>query len=160
MATSTFRVGGQYTVFTYNGIKIAYAQAVQETGPQPVAQPLPIQPLDNPYPLEIALPAALTTGMIEITFLETWNQEVWSQLGSAFNNASDLLGVFAAQLAQGEVQMTKVITSPNKSVRTITYTGCVVVNAQVDELIQIGTMTIPKTVTIMYRQRTEQQINS
>jgi len=106
------------------------------------------------------LPAALTTGMIEITFLETWNQEVWSQLGSAFNNASDLLGVFSAQLAQGEVTMTKVITSPSGSVRTITYTGCVVVNAQVDELIQIGTMTIPKTVTIMYRQRTEQQINS
>jgi hypothetical protein len=163
MANSIFRVGGggNYTVFTYNGKQIAYAQMVQETGPQPVAQPQPIQPLDSSYPIEIAMPAALAAGMLEITFLETWNQEVWAQLGGEFTTAADLLDVFKAQLAQGAITMTKVITNPSgQGVRTITYHGCVVVNVQVDELIQIGTMTLPKTVTIMYLQRTEQFFNS
>ena len=155
MATSLFRVGGHYTAFTYNGQALAYAQVINERGPQPVAQPQPIQPLDNAYPIEIALPAALNAGYLEITFLEQWNAEVWAQLGASFANAADLLDVFKAQLAQGEVQCIKVINKPDGTQRRITYTGCVVVNVTVDELIQIGTMTIPKTITIMYRQRTE-----
>jgi len=155
MATSTFRVGGHYTAFTYNGQTLIYAQMINETGPQPVAQPQPIQPLDSAYPIEIALPAALQAGTLEITFLEQWNAEVWAQLGGNFTTASDLLDVFKAQLAQGEVNCVKVITKPDGTQRQIVYQGCVVVNAQIDELIQIGTMTIPKTITIMYRSRKE-----
>jgi hypothetical protein len=157
MANSTFRVGGHYTAFTYNGQPLIYAQMINERAPQPVAQPQPIQPLDSAYPIEIALPAALQAGMLEITFLEQWNAEVWAQLGANFAQAGDLLDVFKAQLAQGEVVCVKIINNPNGTQRRITYTGCAVVNVQIDELIQIGTMTIPKTVTIMYRQRTEYQ---
>jgi len=156
MAKSTFRVGGgQYTAFTYKGAPLIYAQMINERGPQPVAQPQPIQPLDSPYPIEIALPSALQAGTLEITFLEQWNAEVWAQLGGDFTTASDLLDVFNAQLAQGEVQCQKIIKKPDGTTRRITYQGCVVVNAQIDELIQIGTMTIPKTITIMYRSRKE-----
>jgi len=160
MAYSTFRVGGHYTTFSFNGYALLYAQMINERAPQPVAQPQPIQPLDSAYPIEIAFPGALQAGMIEVTFLEQWNAEVWSQLGPAgnvFTTAGDLLGVFAAQLALGEVKCQKIISNPNGTQRVITYTGCVVVNAQIDELVQIGTMTIPKTITIMYRQRTEVQ---
>jgi len=103
MANSTFRVGGHYTAFTYNNQPLIYAQMINERAPQPVAQPQPIQPLDSAYPIEIALPAALQAGMLEITFLEQWNAEVWAQLGSNFVGAGDLLDVFKAQLAQGEV---------------------------------------------------------
>jgi hypothetical protein len=160
MATSKFRVGGHYTAFTYNGQTLIYAQMISETAPQPVAQPQPIQPLDSAYPIEIALPAALNAGMLEIQFLEQWNAEVWAQLGGNFTTAADLLDVFKAQLAQGEVTCTKVITKPDKSQRVITYNGCVVVNVTIDEMVQIGTMTIPKSITIMYRSRTEVQLNS
>ena len=59
MANSTFRVGGGYTAFVYNGKPLIYAQMINERGPQPVATPQPIQPLDSPYPIEIALPIAL-----------------------------------------------------------------------------------------------------
>jgi len=155
MAYSQFRVGGHYTVFLYKNKTLAYVQMVTERAPQPVAQPQPIQPLDQQYPIEIALPAALQAGYLEIMFLEQWNQEVWAQLG--FNNASDLLDVFNQQLASGELTLVKQIKNPNPNgtSRQITYTGCVVVNAQIDETIQIGTMTVPKTMTIMYRKRTE-----
>jgi len=155
MTTSTFRVGGGYTTFTYGNKILANVQMVSERAPQPVAQPQPIQPLDNQYPIEIALPAALNAGILEITFLETWNAEVWAQLGGKFVDAADLLGVFAAQLNANEIIISKTITSPTGVVRRVTYHGCTVINAQIDELIQIGTMTIPKTMTIMYKQRTE-----
>jgi hypothetical protein len=155
MAKSTFRVGGGYTAFIYNGLPLIYAQMIAETGPQAVAQPTPIQPLDSPYPIEIALPIALTAGQLQITFLEQWNAEVWAQLGANFSTASDLLDVFKAQLAQGEVSCIKVINKPDGTQRKIVYQGCVVYNVQIDEQIQIGTMTIPKTITIMYRSRKE-----
>jgi hypothetical protein len=161
MANSQFRVGGHYTAFTYNGKPLIYAQMISERGPQPVAQPIPIQPLDAAYPIEIALPAALEAGTLEITFLEQWNAEVWAQMSSAnenFNNAADLLDIFKAQLNQQEIQCIKVISKPDGSQRAVTYHGCVITNAQIDETIQIGTMTIPKTITIMYRQRTETTI--
>jgi hypothetical protein len=155
MASSKFRVGGHYTAFVYKGSHLIYAQMINERGPQPVNQPQPIQPLDSAYPIEIALPGALQAGMLEITFLEQWNAEVWAQLGGEFTTASDLLDVFKAQLAQGEVQCVKIINKPDGTQRRIVYQGCVVVNVQIDELIQIGTMTIPKTITIMYRSRKE-----
>jgi hypothetical protein len=155
MANSQFRVGGGYTAFIYNGKPLIYAQMIQERGPKPVNSPTPIQPLDSPYPIEIALPVALQAGMLELTFLEQWNAEVWAQLGANFSTASDLLDVFKAQLAQGEVTCVKVINKPDGTQRKVVYQGCVVVDVTIDELIQISTMTIPKTITIMYRSRKE-----
>jgi hypothetical protein len=155
MAKSTFRVGGGYTAFVYNGQPLIYAQVINERAPSPVASPTPVQPLDSPYPIEIALPIALTAGSIELTFLEQWNAEVWAQLGSNFTTASDLLDVFKAQLAQGEVTCVKIINKPDGTQRKIVYQGCVVTNVQIDEMISIGVMTIPKIVTISYRSRKE-----
>ena len=142
MANSKFRVGGGYTAFVYNGQPLIYAQMISEVGPQPVQQPQPIQPLDSPYPIEIAFPIALSAGTLEIMFLEQWNAEVWAQLGGNFSTASDLLDVFKAQLAQGEVTCVKVINKPDG-------------NVTIDEQINIQSMTIPKTIRIVYRSRKE-----
>jgi hypothetical protein len=155
MAQSKFRVGGGYTAFIYNGQPLIYAQMISERAPQPVNNPTPIQPLDSPYPIEVALPIALSAGTLEITFLEQWNAEVWAQLGGNFTTASDLLDVFKAQLAQGEITCVKVINKPDGTQRKIVYQGCVVINVTIDESIQINTMTIPKAITIMYRSRKE-----
>jgi hypothetical protein len=157
MANSKFRVGGGYTVFHYNNLPLAYVDVVRETAPRPVAAPQAIQPLDEPYPVEIALPAALEAGTIEITFREQWNSEVWEQLGGPFVHTQDLLAVFKAQLQQGAVNLTKVIGTPGQtSIRTITYKNVTVVNVMIDETVNIGTMTFPKSVQFMYTQRLEQ----
>jgi len=157
---STFRVGGGYTAFKYNGQVLAYCQMIRETAPQPVAQATPIQPLNEQYPIEIALPAALQAGTIELTFYEQWITEVWAELAlgdttNPFYTASDLLGVYRAQLSTGPVSCQKVITIPGGGQRLINYAGCIVQNVTIDEMIQIGTMTIPKSITLMYTQRTE-----
>jgi len=157
MASSTFRVGGGYTFFYWKGSSqpLAFVDVVRETAPRPVAAPQAIQPLDAPYPIEVALPAAIEAGTIEVTFREQWNTEVWENL-AGFAGANDLLDVFKAQLAQGAVGMTKVIGQQGLTpVRTITYNNCYVVNVMIDETVNIGTMTFPKSVQIMYLSRTE-----
>lgn len=157
MANTIFRVGGGYTVFLYQGKPLAYVDVVRETGPRPVAAPQAVQPLDQPYPVEVALPAALEAGTIEVTFREQWNTEVWEQL-PGFAGTNDLLGVFKAQLAAGPVTLTKIIGSQNTPIRRIDYLNCYVVNVMIDETVNIGTMTFPKSVQIMYTQRTEDRL--
>ena len=162
MATSQFRVGGGYTTINFNGQPLIYVDLIRETAPRPVAAPQAIQPMDSKYPIEVAFPAALEAGTLEITFREQWNAEVWAYLpGAGFQNASDLLDVFQAQLNNNSLgkdwTVTKVITNPNKTSRTITYMGCVVVNVMVDETVNIGTMTFPKSVQLMYLRRQETQ---
>lgn len=155
MAQSIFRVGGGYTAILYNGQVLSYVDTIRETAPRPVAGPQAIQPLDQQYPIEIAFPAALEAGSIEVQFREQWNSEVWAALGGDFRTAADLLDVFKAQLKQGSITITKIINSPSGHQRKILYHGCVVVNVQIDETVNIGQMTFPKTVQFMYLRRTE-----
>jgi len=157
---SIFRVGGGYTTFKYNNNVLAYCQMIRETAPQPVAQPTPVQPLNSSYPIEIALPNALSAGTLELTFYETWITEVWAELAlgdvnSPYYKAGDLLAVYQAQLSKGAVSCSKIIAAPGGGSRVITYTGCTVTNVTIDEMIQIGTMTIPKSITLMYLSRSE-----
>ena len=163
MATSNFRVGGGYTSINFNGKPLLYVDLIRETAPRPVAAPQAIQPIDSPYPIEVAFPAALEAGTLEITFREEWGAEVWAYLpGAGFQSASDLLDVFKAQLTGtalgNDWTVTKTIKFPGGAgSRTITYMGIVVVNVMVDETVNIGTMTFPKSVQMMYLRRQETQ---
>ena len=106
---------------------------------------------------------------MEVTFREQWNAEVWNAFYSTYTDystspaqtnvpISDLLGVFKAQLENpGTVNLQKIIVDPTtgKAVRTITYNNPVIVNIMIDETVNIGTMTFPKSVQFMYTSRTE-----
>lgn len=153
--TNIFRVGGGYTTFNYNGQAVLYCDQFREIAPSPVAAPQPVQPMDSPYPIEIAFPAALQAGSIEVTIREQWNTEIWQQL-PGYQNTIDLLQVFQQNLVSGAVTCTRVITTPT-GYRTTYYLGCNIVNVMLDETVNIGTMTLPKTITLMYLQRTAVQ---
>lgn len=159
-----FRVGGWYTRFMFGGVTLAFCDVIRETAPQPVARPQAVQPMDQPYPVEITFPMALQAGSLDLQIRELWANEVWYQLDGInkgpFSQAQDLLGVFQANLVttlnSGPISCSKTILFPSGGARQITYHGCVVTNVQLDEQVSIDTMTIPKTITIMYLQRTEQ----
>lgn len=150
-----FRVGGGYTAFYYANQPILYVDQVREVAPRPVAAPQPVQPLDSKYPIEIAFPAALEAGTLELTIREQWASEIWQNL-PGFTGIVDLLGVFQQNLISGNVTCSKVISGPN-STRVTYYRGCVITNVMIDETVNIGTMTLPKTIQIMYLQRTYAQ---
>ena len=169
MATSKFRVGGAYTKITWSpstgspAKTLAYVDVINETAPRYVAAPQAIQPLDAQYPIEIAFPGALEAGSIEVQFREQFQAEVWEQFYQFYNNGttriSDLLGIFKAQLENPNAGLTlqKIIIDPttNKPIRWITYLNPTIVNIMIDERVNIGTMTFPKSVQFMYTQRLE-----
>jgi len=165
-----FRVGGSYTRISWtppNGTAatLAYVDVIRETGPKAVAAPQAIQPLDQEYPIEIALPGALEAGSIEIQFREQWNVEVWDAFYQTYTDpingssyvVSDLLGLFKAQLnnANKTVNLEKLIIDPTSGnvARKVIYVNPTIVNATVDETVNIGTMTLPKSIMFMYTQR-------
>jgi hypothetical protein len=179
MTTTNIRVGGAYTRLTWNpggsstsSVNLAWVDVIQESAPQPVAQAQPIQPVDSEYPIEIAFPGALEAGSLTVTIREQWNTEVWNAFYSTYNDIpanfatnsdgnnkviSDLLGVFKAQLATGKVGLSKIILDPTTRVpiRRIDYINPTIVNVAIDETVNIGTMTFPKSVQFMYTQRIE-----
>lgn len=77
------RVGGSgFTVFTFQSQPIAFAQQVAHTSPQPVAQPVPIQPMDEPYPVQVITPAASGMGTLVLNLYELYGSKVWERLGA------------------------------------------------------------------------------
>ena len=178
MTVTNVRVGGAYTRLTWatagssSPVNLAWVDVIQESAPQPVAQAQPIQPVDSEYPLEIAFPGALEAGSITVTIREQWNTEVWNAFYSTYNDIpanfagnagtgnqiiSDLLGVFKAQLATGAVHLSKIIVDPTtrNPIRQIHYLNPTIINVAIDETVNIGTMTFPKSVQFMYTQRLE-----
>ncbi len=178
MTTTSIRVGGAYTRLTWaaagssSPVNLAWVDVIQESAPQPVAQAQPIQPVDSEYPLEIAFPGALEAGSLTVTIREQWNTEVWNAFYSTYNDVpadfasnggagniiiSDLLGVFKAQLATGVVHLSKIILDPTtrKPIRQIHYKNPTIINVAIDETVNIGTMTFPKSIQFMYTQRLE-----
>jgi hypothetical protein len=177
MTTTNVRVGGAYTRLTWIGpggssVNLAWVDVIQESAPQPVAQAQPIQPVDSEYPIEIAFPGAIEAGSLTVTIREQWNTEVWNAFYSTYNNIpadfasnggagnlviSDLLGVFKAQLAAGKVSLSKLIIDPTTRIpiRQVHYLNPTIINVAIDETVNIGTMTFPKSISFMYTQRLE-----
>jgi hypothetical protein len=78
------RVGGSgFTVFTFGGQPIAFAQQVSHTSPTPVGPgPVAVHPMDEPYPVQVLTPAASGMGSLTLNLYELYNEKVWDRLGS------------------------------------------------------------------------------
>ncbi len=82
------RVGGSgFTLFTFGGQPITFCQQVAHTSPQPVGQGASaIQPMDEPYPVEIITPAAAGMGQLVLNMFELFGSgglasKTWDRLG-------------------------------------------------------------------------------
>lgn len=84
------RVGGSgFTVFTFMGQPIAFAQQVQHTSPTPVGPgPVAIHPMDEPYPIQIITPAASGMGSVTLNLFELYNAKVWDRLGAKLGSTT------------------------------------------------------------------------
>lgn len=170
-----FRVGGSgFTAFHWQGRIIGFAQTVAHTSPQPVAPPVPIQPMDQRYPMQIITPAAVGAGTLQVQLYEMYNHKVWDQIMAVVDDThrrgvqvnrkvkyNDLVEVFIrlANIGKG-INCTKLIYPPNKVQKNKsqfyadTYHNCVITDIRDDEQIDIGTMEVIKNMTIMYTHTT------
>lgn len=180
-APQLFRVGGSgFTAFHWQGKVIGFAQGVSHQSPGPVANPVPIQPLNAGYPLQIITPAAIGPGTLQVNLYEMYNSKVWDQIMTIVDNThttgvqtnrlplyNDLREVFIrlANIGKG-VSCTKVIYPPNKVQTTKTqfyadtYHNCVITDIRDDENIDIGSMEIVKNLTIMYTHSTRSRASA
>lgn len=150
MSESKTRVGGSgWTVFTWRGQRLAWLQQISDTGPSPVTSPQAIQPLDAEYPLEIVTPRALGVGTMKLTIIELWNTPHWQQL-AGMEGTQNILDVFKRQVTLGSVSCQKIIKVPNGPLRVKNYYGCVITDIDDSESINIGTLSMPKGLTIQY----------
>lgn len=78
------RVGGSgFTIFTFGGKPIAFAQQIAHTSPTPVGTgPVAIHPMDEPYPVQVITPAASGMGSLTLNLYELYNSKVWERLGA------------------------------------------------------------------------------
>ena len=147
---SKTRIGGSgFTSLTWRGTPLAYLQTLQDTPPQPVAGAQVVQPIDEPTPLEIVTAMAVGAGTLRLTFYELWNAPMWAQL-PGLEGTNNLLQVLQRQVSLGEVSCRKLIKSPSGITRARVYHGCVITDIDEGEQINIGTMTLPKTLTMQY----------
>jgi hypothetical protein len=133
----------------FNGIRLAYLQVMQDTPPTPVAQAQAVQPIDEEKPMEIVTSMAVGVGTLRATFYELWNQPVWAAL-PGLENTHNLLTVLRAQINMGNIYMQKVIKSPTGTMRTRVYHNVVITDIDEGENVNIGSMTLPKTLTFQY----------
>jgi len=154
-AGSTARVGGSgFTWFQFRGTAMGYAQALGYTSPQPVAQPVAVQPLNYVRPVEVVTPRAIGNGTLTVQFIDHWNLPVWSRLGF---NANDLADVFAGQWQhdQGDLHGSVIVRGPQggakKRLLIRHFIGLKVVDIRDDETVDITTMLLNKPVTFWYR---------
>lgn len=166
-----FRVGGSgFTAFQWKGHVIGFAQSVEHTSPQPVAPPSPVQPLDQQYPMQILVPAAIGAGTLRVQLFEMYNRKVWDQImkitdtldpsnagvRAVYNDLSEIFLRLSALATP--VTCTKIVYPPSTGVRggpgvrhyADIYHNCMVTDIRDDEIIEIGTMEVIKNMTIMY----------
>jgi hypothetical protein len=128
--------GSAFTVFTFAGQPISFAQEVSHTSPAPVGPgPVAIHPMDEPYPVQIITPAASGMGSLVLNMYELYTEKVWDRLGAdpktnlgsnpnSSNNAQtgggplagcvDLVDVFIriAEMKSGDCNVVKHIRPP------------------------------------------------
>jgi hypothetical protein len=92
MAYKTNRVrvaGSGFTAFFFGGQPIAFCEQVSHTSAQPVAPATPIQPMDEPRPVQIITPAAGGPGTIVLQLTELYGYKVWDRLGVTLGYSSE-----------------------------------------------------------------------
>jgi hypothetical protein len=88
------RVGGSgFTIFTFGGQPITFAQQVSHTSPSFVGQGASaIQPMDEPYATQIITPIAAGMGTLVLNLFELWGNSasgsrVWDRLGATIGGS-------------------------------------------------------------------------
>ena len=97
------------TTFTFGGQPIAFCQQVAYQSPQPVGQGASaIQPMDEPYPIQIITPYAAGMGQITLNLFELFGaggaaSKVWDRLGVGGPGTGSALGNFESANLTGGV---------------------------------------------------------
>ena len=146
---SKTRIGSGFTTMLFQEPAAGLpAAALQDTPPTPVASAQAVQPIDESVPLEIVTAMAVGVGTLRCSFYELWNFPVWSALPglqgtpqpAGCPQAPDQPGQYLH--AEGH-RRRPASCGPRSST---TWSSPTWTRGNVN----IGTMTIPRTLTFQY----------
>lgn len=151
------RVGGSgFTAFFWQGKPLGFCRQIAHTSAPPVGPgPTPIQPLDEPYPIDIVTPAAQTIGTLVLEMYELYNRKIWDHLAGV-QGELDIVNVFIQIAASPDpITVVKVIQPPRLRGKAgepyfEQFHNCVITNIEDGETVEIGTMEITKRITVAY----------
>ncbi len=147
-------VGSNYTTFRYDGKAIAYLDSVNDSGQDLIVPAVPVQTLGMRHPSEIVAARAVGAGTLVMSIRELWHEEIWEQL-SGLTGAHDIVEIFERLAAQqNAVTCTKIITPPDGRRYGKTYHGVVITAIQDSDQIEIGRLSVSKSITAMYTHST------
>jgi hypothetical protein len=154
-------VGSNYTTFQYQGKAIAYLEIINDAGQRALSNGGAgyefIHPLGYVTPTDIVTSRVLDGGTLTLGIRELWNQEVWEQL-QGLTGAKTIVDIFNALAAAPQyVTCTKIITPPPGAGSRYgkVYHRCVVVGVQDGEQVDIGSLSVQKSLTIGYTHTTK-----
>jgi hypothetical protein len=154
------RLGGSaVTQFEWQGDVIAFAKQVSIQSPAPVAQTVPIHPLNNRHPVELITPLAATMGSIQLELTDLFGEKAWERL-KFLSGSQDIVDIFEAVAVQNATNapifIAKVITPKGNrgGILRENYHNCVVSTVQDDETIQVGTMEVLKNILVNFTHST------
>lgn len=147
-------VGSNYTTFQYSGRTIAFLEAFNDSGQDPVVGPQFIHPLGFTHPVDIVTPRALNGGTLTLTIRELWNEEVWEQL-QGLTGAKTIVDIFN-RLARtpNYVTCAKIINPPSGRRYGKVYHKCVITGITDGENVTLASLSVPKTITVAYTHTT------
>lgn len=154
-------LGSGRTVFMWEGKVIGFANSVTVEPPAPVADPVVIQPLNAPRPVEILTPGAHRNGIIRLTLTELYNAPVWARLTS-LAGSQDLVDIMQTLAARNKgIEIVKRVRPnlPGLNEYAETFYNCVVARVNDGETIDITTMEIHKELEIWYTHSLKNYVN-
>lgn len=85
--------GAGFTLFTWNSQPVAFCEQVAHTSPRPISPPSNIQPMDEPYVVEILMAPAAGPGTLVLNLYELFGSggnasKVWDRLGASNGSAN------------------------------------------------------------------------
>lgn len=154
-------LGSGNTVFMWEGQVIGFANSVTVEPPVPVADPVVIQPLNAPRPVEIVTAGAHRNGIIRLTLTELYNRPVWDRL-AGLAGTQDLVDIMRTIAARDKgIEIVKRVKPhvPGLSEYSEHYYNCVVARVNDGETIDITTMEIHKELEVWYTHSLKLHVN-
>lgn len=151
-------VGSGYSSFNYKGRPIAFLEQVQDAGQQPFLDAYEaIYAIGDTRPREIVTQRVLAEGRLTLTIKELWNEPVWWQLAD-LAGSDTIADVWATLNAEPSyVTCSKIITPPPSvgPPRIINYQNCVIVGIPDGETLDIASLSVSKTISMVYTHKTK-----
>lgn len=154
--TKTRIVGSGFTTFMFMGKAISFLDEIHDSGQAPIRQYEAVTPLGDYFPREFALPRVKSEGQLQFIIRELWNDPVWWQL-SGFANTFNIIDVYNANAGSpSPITCSTIIRKPygtaavNAKDRGWTYNNTNLITIDDREVVQIGALTMPRTLTAVY----------